>query len=409
VTVTPGGPGVPYVQSVDEAAWGNARWRNGRRHRRGPAIGTAIVAGVFHVVGARDAAAHGMVYRPLDLLAYTILLIGPAVLSFRGRAPVVALAVATPASLAFSLVAAPRWMYVVATIVALFTTVKKGRGPAGFGIVAAGYLAYFLLTDVFGDRLGLNPGVHPGLKELLVLAGTLAVTMFLGSAAKAQSEHRVEAMKTRAERAKAVAEQERRQASEERLRMARELHDVLGHHLSLINVQAGVGLHLMDNQPEQAREALAAIKTASSEALREVRAVLGVLRPEEEVAPRQPPLGLDRLDELTGSAGLPVTTTTSGAPRPLPAEVDRAAYRIVQEALTNVRRHAPADAKAEVTVSYAPDSLILTIRNDGVAVVGPGEGSGIAGMRARAEALGGSIQAEPLDGGGFSVTARIPT
>jgi len=175
-------------------------------------------------------------------------------------------------------------------------------------------------------------------------------------------------------------------------------------------VQAGVGLHLMDNRPEQAREALTAIKTASAEALREVRAVLGVLRPEEEAAPRQPALGLDRLDELTAAAGLPVTTTISGARRALPAEVDRAAYRIVQEALTNVRKHAAPDAAAEVTVDYAPDELRLSVRNDGPAPDDgePGDGSGIAGMRARAAALGGSLHAGPLPGGGFGVTALLP-
>jgi len=255
----------------------------------------------------------------------------------------------------------------------------------------------------------VHPEARPGLRELLLLAGVLLVTMFFGGAAKAQSEHMAETMKTRAERAKAKAEQERRQASEERLRMARELHDVLGHHLSLINVQAGVGLHLMDSRPEQAREALAAIKTASAEALREVRAVLGVLRPEEEAAPRQPALGLDRLDELTGSAGLPVTATVSGAPRPLPAEVDRAAYRIVQEALTNVRKHAGPEVTAAVTIEYAADEIVVSIRNDGASVDGLGEGSGIAGMRARAEALGGSLRAAPLAEGGFLVGASLPT
>jgi signal transduction histidine kinase len=241
-----------------------------------------------------------------------------------------------------------------------------------------------------------------------------------------------EMMKVRAERARARKEQEARQASEERLRMARELHDVLGHHLSLINVQAGVGLHLMDNRPEQAREALTAIKSASAEALREVRAVLGVLRPEEEAAPRQPALGLDRFDELTADAGLPVTTTIRGERRPLPAEVDRAAYRIVQEALTNVRKHAVAGAAAEITIDYAPAELRLSVRNDGPA---PAEGAkgllgsastllggaraegapadqagnGITGMRARAESLGGSLAAGPLPGGGFVVSVLLPT
>jgi signal transduction histidine kinase len=227
--------------------------------------------------------------------------------------------------------------------------------------------------------------------------------------------------KANQERARAREEQERRQAADERLRIARELHDVLGHHLSLINVQAGVGLHLMDNRPEQAREALAAIKTASSEALREVRAVLGVLRPEEEAAPRQPALGLDRLTDLTADAGLPVTTRTVGERRDLPAEVDRAAYRIVQEALTNVRRHAAAGAAATVSVEYTPDELRLEVRNDGPgegqhpdadpAPAGDpeGDGSGIAGMRARAASLGGSLDAGPLPDGGYRVAAVLPT
>ena len=224
--------------------------------------------------------------------------------------------------------------------------------------------------------------------------------------------------KVNAERARAKEEQERRQASDERLRIARELHDVLGHHLSLINVQAGVGLHLMDNRPEQAREALAAIKTASAEALREVRAVLGVLRPEEEAAPRQPALGLDRLGDLTADAGLPVTTTTEGERRDLPAEVDRAAYRIVQEALTNVRRHAAPGAAVEVAVDYAPAELRLTIRDDGTPRAGRGRRprrppgcSGIAGMRARAASLGGTLhgRARCRSGTGYRVAAILPT
>jgi signal transduction histidine kinase len=154
-----------------------------------------------------------------------------------------------------------------------------------------------------------------------------------------------------------------------------------------------------------------------------------VLRPEEEAAPRQPPLGLDRLDELTADAGLPVTTTTTGDRRALPAAVDRAAYRIVQEALTNVRRHAAEGAAAEVAVEYAPATLRLSIRNDGPATPagsdvdgavpaderaaepgdgGTGGGSGIAGMRARAESLGGTFEAGALPDGGFLVGAVLP-
>ena len=187
---------------------------------------------------------------------------------------------------------------------------------------------------------------------------------------------------------------------------------MIGHHLSLINVQAGVGLHLMDNRPEQAREALSAIKTASSEALREVRSVLGALRTEDEAAPRQPALGLSRLDDLTAGAGLPVETKVTGEVRTLPAEVDRAAYRIVREALTNVRRHAGPGATASVCVDYLPTVLHLAIRNDTADAVAPADGgsagTGIAGMRARAQSLGGTLEAGPVDGG-FLVSVLLPT
>ncbi|MBD0274336.1 MAG: sensor histidine kinase, partial [Acetobacteraceae bacterium] len=315
------------------------------RQRHGPHPGwpgPALAAGLFHVLGARSVAAGGGVFRPMDLLSYVLLLVGPLALLWRRRYPVVVAAVASAASIGFATFAQPRWMYAVAPAIALFTVARAGRRRDAILTAAAAYTAYLLITWVFAAYLGVPAGARSGLRVALLLAAGLALAIVLGGAAKVRAEHTAEMMKARAERARARAEQERRQASEERLRIARELHDVLGHHLSLINVQAGVGLHLMDNHPEQAREALTAIKTASAEALREVRAVLGVLRPEEEAAPRQPALGLDRLDELTADAGFPVTVTSAGEPRRLPAEVDRAAYRIVQEALTNVRKHAAA-------------------------------------------------------------------
>jgi signal transduction histidine kinase len=374
-----------------------------------------VVAALFQVLGARSQAAEGGVYRPLDLLAYAILLVGPLALFWRQKAPIAVLAVAAAGSIAFSTFAAPRWTYAVAPIIALFSAVKAGRRRAAPFTAAVAYVVYLLITWTFAAELGVPEGARADVRTAVLLAAGLVAAIFLGGAAKARSEHMAEMMKIRAERARAREEQERRQASEERLRIARELHDVLGHHLSLISVQAGVGLHLMDNRPEQAREALTAIKTASSEALREVRAVLGVLQPEEEAAPRQPALGLDRLDELTADAGLPVTTRITGERRPLPAEVDRATYRIVQEALTNVRKHAAPGSAAEVTVDYAPAEVRLSVRNDGVQSAEPPQpdslpaGTGIGGMRARAESLGGSLVAGPLPTGGFVVSALLPT
>ncbi len=382
-----------------------------------PWPGAVIAALCFHVFGTKSEIAH--LTHPRDLIAWALLLAGPPALIWRGRAPVVVLAFAAAASIGVATLVPPTWTYAVAPVIALFTAVRTGHRRSAFIVATVGCLAYFTITLFFAGLLDVPAVAQPSLRDAVLTALGLAVTAFLGSSARARAEYLAEMTKARAERVRAKEEQERRQASDERLRIARELHDVLGHHLSLINVQAGVGLHLMDNRPGQAREALAAIKTASSEALREVRAVLGVLRPEEEAAPRQPALGLERLTDLTADAGLSVTTRTLGERRELPAEVDRAAYRIVQEALTNVRRHATPGAAVTVSVEYAPHELRLAIRNDSPPAPprpgtdGDGDphdaGSGIAGMRARAASLGGSVEAGPLPDGGYLVSAILPT
>jgi signal transduction histidine kinase len=197
---------------------------------------------------------------------------------------------------------------------------------------------------------------------------------------------------------------------------------VLAHNISLINVQSGVALHLMDEKPEQARIALTAINEASADALREVRSVLGVLRGTGEKAPRAPTAGLDGLDDLvsrTTAAGVGVTLEVHGESRPLPASIDLAAFRIVQEALTNIVRHADA-AAASVELTYGPDALTVQVDDDGrgsdasraggkaSAPHAEGGGNGIPGMRERAAALGGTLDAGPRSSGGFRVRARIP-
>ncbi len=226
-----------------------------------------------------------------------------------------------------------------------------------------------------------------------------------------------EAVRIRRERAAAAVqikeEEARRRASEERLRIARELHDALGHHLSLINVQSGVALHLNEDLPAQAQRSLAAIRQASREALAELRSVLDILRQEGEPAPRSPASTLARLDELVwraAAAGLEVRTETDGRVRPLPFGVDVAAFRIVQEALTNVTRHA-GPATATVRVSYGERDLTVEVDDDGPGRAvhsGAGGGKGIVGMRERVAALGGRLEAGPRPGGGFRVRARLP-
>ncbi|MEV6300740.1 histidine kinase [Actinoplanes sp. NPDC051861] len=342
--------------------WDRHRARRPRKHPDWPP-GAVIAAALFHLVGTHNLAEKGGVFWTLSWPVDVLLMVGPVALFWRRRAPVPVFVIAAAASLLYATGAAPHFSYAAAPAIALFTLSRSGRTRAAAIAGALAYLTYLLVIVVLGDPLGLPAATRPSLGQALLAAAGVAGAVVLGAASKVRSEQLAELSKVRAEQARAKEEQERRQASEERLRIARELHDVLGHHLSLINVQAGVGLHLMDNRPEQAREALTAIKSASAEALREVRAVLGVLRTEGEAAPRQPALGLNRLDELTADAGFPVRTIVNGTPRELPAEVDRAAYRIVQEALTNVRRHAAPDPHTEVTIGYLPTTLHLSIRN----------------------------------------------
>jgi signal transduction histidine kinase len=224
----------------------------------------------------------------------------------------------------------------------------------------------------------------------------------------------VRVRRERAAEADRIREEEAlRRAGEERLRIARELHDALGHHLSLISVQSGVALHLSDGLSEQARSSLAAIRQASKEALGELRSVLEILRQEGEPAPRSPGSTLERLDNLVSqaaAAGLEVRTETSGEVRPLSFGIDMAAFRIVQEALTNVTRHA-GSATATVTLTYGERDLTVQVDDDGRGNQGQGHstgGKGIVGMRERAAALGGELDAGPRKGGGFRVRARLP-
>ncbi|MEV8436362.1 sensor histidine kinase [Actinosynnema sp. NPDC051121] len=201
-----------------------------------------------------------------------------------------------------------------------------------------------------------------------------------------------------------VREQRSRQVEEERLRIAREVHDVVAHSLAMINVQAGVAAHVADRRPEEAVKALRAIKEASGHALDDLRATLGVLRTGEGVTPVP---SLDRLDELVKP--VPIAKVV-GRPGALPTPVDAAAYRVVQEALTNAMRYAPDASEIVISFEHTEDALVLTVADDGKARADQppqGSGSGIRGMRERVEALGGTLDAGPSTRG-FTVRAVLP-
>jgi signal transduction histidine kinase len=249
----------------------------------------------------------------------------------------------------------------------------------------------------------------------------LAIFAWTGMAATAGDAIRsrrafVQAVQERAERAERTREEEaRRRVAEERLRIARDLHDVVAHHIALVNVQAGVAAHVMDKRPDQAKEALSHVREASRSALNELRATVGLLRQSgDPEAPTEPAPGLDRLDELVGtfrSAGQRVEVARADQGTALPAAVGLAAYRIIQEALTNVRKHAGAEAKAEVSVVRVGPHLEITVLDDGTGEAqrpADGGGHGLLGMRERVTALRGTLTTGPRYGGGFRVHAILP-
>lgn len=249
--------------------------------------------------------------------------------------------------------------------------------------------------------------------------GVFAWTGMASAAGDAVRSRRafVDAIRERAERAERTREEEaRRRVAEERLRIARDLHDVVAHHIALVNVQAGVAAHVMDKRPDQAKQALAHVREASRSALNELRATVGLLRQSgDPEAPTEPAPGLAVLDALVETvrrAGLPVEVAcATGDGPPLPAAVDLAAYRVIQEALTNVRKHAGPGAKAEVSVVRVGATAEVMVLDNGRGNPdggGEGGGHGLLGMRERVTALGGTLAAGPRYGGGFRVHAILP-
>ena len=348
--------------------------------------GAAITGGTFRLFGPP---------RPLGPVDWVLLVAGPVALVARRRHPVAVLWVSLAGMLS------PSGFAHVSFVVAFFVAATAGKRHSAWLVLALAFVwDIWLAPLVYGYPI-------PPLMDMLLLAGWLLALAIAAEATRIRAER---AAATRASR----QIDQRRHQSEERLRVARDLHDVLGHNISLINVQASMGLDLMDSQPEQAREALIAIKSASKEALEELRTMLTTLRRDDDVAPRSPAPGLDRvaeLIELTRAAGLCVEVKVTGKARPLPAAVQLAAYRIIQESLTNVARHA-GRARVTVRITYDDADVRVEIDDDGTApsdgAAAMGTGSGITGMRERATALGGDLSAGFRRGGGFRVSTRLP-
>ena len=341
-------------------------------------------------------AAHPLPHTPPA--AFLLVIVAGAVLAWRHRYPRVAVSVSTAAIAAYSLAGWVNGSSLLLPAIAVGTLaamVKPYQAVAWAAVV----LVVLVVATAANNPLGtLGGGVE-------VLPATRAVALLAGIAVRSRRSD----SRDRRERAEQAAQ---RRLDEERLRIARELHDVVAHTMATITVQAAAASQLLATEPERTGESLAAIRAASKEGLRELRAILDVLRRSDEPAdPSAPVPGLARLDALAEGvrrAGLPVTVQVEGEPRPLPAIADLAAFRVIQEALTNAVRHA-GPATATVTMTYGPDDLRVEVTDTGTGgTAANGTGHGIRGMRERAAAAGGAIEIGPMEPGGFRVAARFP-
>lgn len=373
----------------------------------------AVAVAVFLVLGSYGEAHpssapdriqfHGHPIPHPPLAAYLLVVVACLALTWRRRWPVTVLATSTAAVVTWSLLGYVNGAVMLAPVLALYAVATR-VGVRRAIAVAAVTLAALMAATAAANPLGGTSGGFLLIPALVAAAlfGGIAVTSRRAYGASIQSRAQDEAQ---------------RRIDEERLRIARELHDVVAHTMATINVQASTAAHVAAERPEAAAEALRIIKAASKEGLRELRAILQVLRQADELDPTQPAPGLAQADTLisgAGQAGLATTLTVSGNRRPLPPAADLAAYRIIQESLTNTIRHA-GPATAAVSLSYGESELVIDVTDTGrgaAVAAGPdggsGGGHGLIGMRERAASVGGTVETGPRAGGGYRVRARLP-
>jgi signal transduction histidine kinase len=364
-------------------------------------VDAAIAAGIgaVQIAGGVASASHHD-SRSVSAGGYVLLAASAAVLVARRRFPVATLTAVFLLTLWYALTPNPNSAIWLALTLAFGTAIYLRKRAAAIGSLVAGYVCF-----LWGPPLA---GTHPAPSAASALALAVLLLSMLAVA---------EGIRLRNQRAVALArsyaEEAKRRSGEERLRIARDLHDVVAHNIAVINVQANTALHLMDRQPDRARGALTTINDVSKQALVELRSILGVLRDVDESAPLAPSAGLDHLAGLFGhasAAGLSIRLEQHGDKVPLPTSVDLAAHRIIQEALTNTVRHSGATA-AVVRINYDKRAVSVEVDDDGHADKPTrinGTGNGIIGMTERAHAIGGRLEAGPRTGGGFRVKAWLP-
>jgi signal transduction histidine kinase len=371
-------------------------------------LGLVLVVGVIAVFGTAEATQDGNPNngsRPLDWLGWSLLLVAVLSLAGRRRWPAAVLLVtcgAIAGSVALGYPTGPIWGL---PLIALYSAASIGRRK--LALLAAGGMVGVLVGWALLSRDAGGPG-EIGFSLLLVALGVA-----VGEAARGRRDYLAEVERRALEAERGREEAARRHANEERMRLARDLHDITAHTIAVIAIQAGVAedaLDRLEGCPKPVREAVRAIRSSSRQAMAELKATVSALRDGE--APRDPLPGLRQLDELIGmatSAGVRVVLEVSGEARSLPPAIDLTAFRIVQESLTNVLRHARAGS-ATVRVRYGPDELQLEIDDDGTAPPAGRRagGHGLAVMAERAAAVGGRLEAGPGPARGFRVGAWLP-
>jgi signal transduction histidine kinase len=396
------GPGMPTLTCMNGVEAVRRRWR--RPPARDAVLALAMTAALLFGAYGEAHPSTTAYFKSGQHLPHTptpaliLVAVATLVLCWRRQWPVAVLCVSVAAATVYTLLGYVNGAVLVAPMVALYTVAAQSgvRRAVAYGL---GTLAVLGSASVSVNPLGrFGGGVD-------ILPFMVAVVVFAGIAVANRRAYTAER-----------AEQEaRRRVDEERLRIARELHDVVAHTMATINVQAGVAAHVLSSRPEVAAESLQAIKAASKEGLKELRAILNVLRQADDADPTQPTPGTAQLENLIAGArraGLETTFTVTGEPVPLPTTVDLAAYRIVQESLTNAIRHA-GPATAAVSLGYHPGELRIDVTDTGRGqptgtAAGQSGGHGLAGMRERAATVGGTVATGPGPGGGYRVAARLP-
>ncbi|HEX4212433.1 MAG TPA: sensor histidine kinase [Candidatus Dormibacteraeota bacterium] len=366
-------------------------------------VAAAVVLAVLDVIGTPDfGGASGPHPRPV-LIAFAVIAIAP--LCVRRRWPFWALAVVAVTNLVAAAVGLAASPAKAAALLLILYTVSTRTGRRTSALISAA---------IAGGTIYVTHATGP----INVIADLVLVVTTWALADSVRSRRSLAAALEELARSvdRERAEEARRAATEERARIARELHDVVAHSVSVMTIQAGGARRLVLQDPAEGRSALVSIEQTGRQALAELRRLLTVLRApagEGEPADRAPQPGLDRLDELLASfrtAGMEVDARVDDIPRPLPAGVDLSAYRILQEALTNCLKHAPG-THVDVSLTRDNASLLVGVENDGGAIASPelvGAGHGLIGMRQRVDLFGGELAVGPRSGGGWRVRARLP-